>query len=234
MALYWYIHPPFLDINYSWPIISLGHEIHWKLTHSKLCKPPCKQTGHKSPWWSGPLSGKTYSQKQICWALNLPVRTTRPSEKLSSVTFLLSKWPSSRLARHNIKKHWTAFQDCQLPLCCGKAEDPRCIQHPLLMWAGLHWTDMLVHWGQGDRIPQTHLAWTTCQVSSGHAQMHPWPSTSKSTIKPYYMDWPSGRWFETKLHPNNINVENGLIISGSYKSLIHSLRECRRPPKMVK
>lgn len=177
--------------------------------------------------------------KQLCWALNLPVRTTIPSEKLSCHLPAVQMTIQIRrmLTRHNIKRHWTAFQDCQLPFFCEgqpAAEDPRCIQHPMWMWSGLHWVGMLVHWGQGDWIPKTHLAWTTWQVSSGQAQMQPWPSTSKSTIKPCYMAWPSGRWFETKLRPNNMNAEDGLTISGSYKSLYHSLRECRRPSKMVK
>jgi hypothetical protein len=47
---------------------------------------------------------------------------------------------------------------------------------------------------------------------------------SKSNIKPFYMDWTIGKVIVTELYPNNRNMEDGLIISGSYKSLIHSLR----------
>lgn len=78
-------HLPFLDIAYRWPIISLGHVNH-----------PSNRP-QVSMMIRSTLREKRYSQKQICWALCLPVRTTVPSENLSSVTFLLSKLPSSRL-----------------------------------------------------------------------------------------------------------------------------------------
>jgi hypothetical protein len=50
--------------------------------------------------------------------------------------------------------------------------------------------------------------------------------TSKSNIKPWYMDGTIRKVIETELRCNNMNKEDGLIMSMSYKSLIHSLREC--------
>jgi hypothetical protein len=35
---------------------------------------------------------------------------------------------------------------------------------------------------------------------------------------------------EIKLHPNNMNRKDGLVLSQSWKPLIHSLKTRRKPP----
>jgi len=46
-------------------------------------------------------------------------------------------------------------------------EDTRCIQHNLMMWSGLQWTDHPVYRVQGEKTPLAHPSHKTQQVSNG-------------------------------------------------------------------
>jgi hypothetical protein len=54
--------------------------------------------------------------------------------------------------------------------------------------------------------------------------------TAILSTTPRYMDRIIKEANEIKLHPNNIDMEDGLCLSNSLKPLFCSLKDCRKPP----
>jgi hypothetical protein len=66
-------------------------------------------------------------------------------------------------------------------------------------------------------------------INLGHCiQLH---HTTIISTKPRYMDHVIREATETELHPNNMNRENGFCLSKSWKPLICSLKDRRKPPQ---
>jgi hypothetical protein len=63
-------------------------------------------------------------------------------------------------------------------------------------------------------------------ISLGHCiQLQ---DTTILSTKSRHMDWMIREATEIELHPNNMNREDGLHLSQSWKPLIHSLKGCRK------
>jgi hypothetical protein len=58
-----------------------------------------------------------------------------------------------------------------------------------------------------------------------HTQLN---NTTILFAKSRYMDWVIREATQIELHPNNMNREDGLFLSWSWRPLIHYLKRCRK------
>ena len=185
-----------------------------------------------------------YSRQQIQRALNPMVRTSKPKDKPTSVALL--PYVQTTYCRLSIMLVKNNIKSVGLP--------PRKISrflHPVKDDLRLRTPDVYsipydcgrVYIGQTGRSIASRIKEHSRHIRLGHPEksavaehrlthdhLIKFQDTQILFTKSGYVNRLSREVIELQLHPNNMNREDGLTLSWSWKPLFHLLRESRRHP----
>jgi hypothetical protein len=185
-----------------------------------------------------------YSDRQMRRALNPPVRVTLTPEKPASVAFLPYVSTTFNRIRRLLSRHKIKFVGLppkKIPSFLRPVKDDLGLKTPGMYSVPCECGQVYI--GQTGRSIETrvdehqrhiHLQHPDKSAVAEHSiildHRIKLQDTTILSTKSRYMDRKMWEDIETELHPNNMNREDGLRLSLSWKPFIHSLKGRRKHP----